>query len=158
MTYGYDSRAASIRIISPPSCPSSATRFEIRVPGADVQPHLALSAIFLLGLRGIEQKLPISLKPVSEISTPEEKKQVKKLATSLETATQQMMREGSVARQILGDEFVEHYGGTREHEVLMWNTAVTNWESKSHPSTRQMLAQKLIPISLPSVERYLELI
>lgn len=36
VTYGYDSRAASIRIISPPSVPASATRFEIRVPGADM--------------------------------------------------------------------------------------------------------------------------
>ncbi|KAG9046763.1 hypothetical protein FS837_003693 [Tulasnella sp. UAMH 9824] len=136
VTYGYDSRAASIRIISPPSVSPSATRFEVRVPGADVQPHLALSSIFLLGLRGIEKKLTLPLRPISQITTPEEKKTVKKLATSLEAATLQMMREGSVAREVLGDDFVDHYGGTRQHEVDLWNAAVTNWE----------------------VERYLELI
>jgi len=128
VTYGYDSRAASIRIISPPSCPPSATRFEVRVPGADVQAHLALSAIFLLGLRGIEKKLPITLRPLSQITTPEDKKAVKKLSTSLEGATAQMMRKGSIAREVFGDEFVDHYGGTREHEVMLWNSAVTNWE------------------------------
>ena len=53
------------------------------------------------------------------------------LPQSLETATIRMMRQGSVAREILGDDFVEHFGGTREHEVGLWNSAVTNWEGKS---------------------------
>jgi hypothetical protein len=35
-SYGYDSRAASIRILSAPGVPLPATRFEVRVPGADV--------------------------------------------------------------------------------------------------------------------------
>jgi glutamine synthetase len=35
-SYGYESRAASIRIICPPGAGASATRFEVRVPGADV--------------------------------------------------------------------------------------------------------------------------
>lgn len=35
-SYGFDSRVASIRIIGPPETPAYATRFEIRVPGADV--------------------------------------------------------------------------------------------------------------------------
>ena len=52
------------------------------------------------------------------------------LPISLETATARMMRPESIARdpQVLGDAFVEHYGGTREHEVKLWNQAVTNWE------------------------------
>ena len=32
---------------------------------------------------------------------------------------------------MFGDIFVEHYGGTREHEVKLWNEAVTNWEGES---------------------------
>jgi glutamine synthetase len=101
------------------------------VPGADMQPHLALSAIFLLGLRGIEKKLPITVSPISQIKTAEERKSVAKLGTSLEAAATQMMREGSVAREVLGNDFVDHYGGTREHEVMAWNSAVTNWERES---------------------------
>jgi glutamine synthetase len=52
------------------------------------------------------------------------------LPTSLESATQRMMMPNSIAREeaVFGQEFVEHYGGTREHEVKLWNEAVTNWE------------------------------
>jgi len=129
VTYGYDSRAASIRIISPPSVAPSATRFEIRIPGADMNPYFAFSTIFLLGLRGISQHKTLTIPPISEMrSDPEQKKAVTKLSTSLEDATTKMMRKGSVAREILGDAFVEHFGGTREHEVKLWNQAVTNWE------------------------------
>lgn len=73
MTYGYDSRAASVRVISPPSVPLAATRFEIRVTGADVNPFFALSAIFGLGIRGIEKELALPVAPVSHFS-PEDKK------------------------------------------------------------------------------------
>ena len=59
------------------------------------------------------------------------KENVTKLSTSLEDATAKMMKSGSVAREILGDDFVEHFGGTREHEVGLWNAAVTNWEGES---------------------------
>ena len=43
-----------------------------------------------------------------------------------------MMHPESIARdpQVLGDAFVEHYGGTRQHEVKLWNEAVTNWEGE----------------------------
>lgn len=52
------------------------------------------------------------------------------LSTSLESATKRMMRTDSIAREaeVFGPEFVEHFGGTREHEVKLWNEAVTNWE------------------------------
>lgn len=137
VTYGYDSRGASVRIISPPSCPPAATRFEIRVPGADMNPYLALSSVFRLGLRGIEKKLTLKVEPMRKIK-PEDKLngKVTMLPLSLESATQRMMKPDSIAREVLGNEFVEHFGGTREHEVRQWNEAVTSWE----------------------VERYLELV
>jgi len=129
VTYGYDSRAASIRIISPPSVPLPATRFEIRVPGADMNPYFALSAIFSLGLRGIQKKLSLPGPPISQL-TPQDKLtgKVKMLATSLQAATEQMMKPNSIAREVFGGDFVDHYGGTREHEIGVWNKAVTDWE------------------------------
>ncbi|KAF8136413.1 hypothetical protein EV363DRAFT_1428812 [Boletus edulis] len=119
VTYGYDSRGCSVRIISPPSVPLSATRFEVRVPGADMNPFFTLSAIFKLGLRGIEKQMKLTTPPTEHVVM---------LPRSLEAATARMMRPGSIAREVFGDEFVDHYGGTREHEVRLWNQAVTNWE------------------------------
>ena len=73
ITYGYDSRAASIRIISPPSCPPSGTRFEVRIPGADMNPYFTQSAIFALGLRGIQKKLPLAVPPISQLTLEDKK-------------------------------------------------------------------------------------
>ncbi len=65
-----------------------------------MNPYFALSVVFLLGLRGIEKKLPLPGPPVSAYGDGPGKKnknEIKKLATSLEQATTLMMREGSVA-------------------------------------------------------------
>ncbi|RDB22260.1 Type-1 glutamine synthetase 2 [Hypsizygus marmoreus] len=131
-TYGYDSRAASIRIISPPSVPPASTRLEVRVPGADMNPYFTMSAIFLLGLRGIEKKLALPCPPIGMLTAEDRVNgKVKMLPTSLEAATERMMRPDSIAREdplMFGNDFVDHFGGTRLHEVRLWNQAVTNWE------------------------------
>ena len=64
------------------------------------------------------------------------------LPQSLETATERMMRPESVAREesVLGNDFVDHYGGTRQHEVRLWNEAVTNWEGK-------LQAASIVPVT-----------
>jgi glutamine synthetase len=41
------------------------------------------------------------------------------------------MRPDSIAREVFGNEFVDHFGGTREHEIKLWNEAVTSWEGES---------------------------
>ncbi|GFZ48202.1 hypothetical protein JCM24511_05950 [Saitozyma sp. JCM 24511] len=125
-SYGYDSRAASIRLISPPGVGPAATRFEVRVPGADMNPHFALSAIFALGLRGIEKRLALSTGPIGSPGVT--RASLAKLPTSLEAAVETFKREGSLAREVLGDYFVDHFAGTREHELEVHRRAVTNWE------------------------------
>lgn len=51
----------------------------------------------------------------------------KALPGSLEEATRRFKAEGSVAREIFGDGFVEFYARTREHEVGLYRQAVTDW-------------------------------
>ena len=77
------------------------------------------------------------------------------LPTSLEAATARMMHPGSIAREpeVFGNDFVEHYGGTREHEVGLWNQAVTNWEGELY----RMISMGQANFILFLVERYLEL-
>ncbi|KAJ3539778.1 hypothetical protein NMY22_g4581 [Coprinellus aureogranulatus] len=128
VSYAYEYREASVRILAPPSCPPQATRFEVRIGGADINPYYALSAIIQLGMRGIEKKSKLG-PPITEYG-PQDKQagRVKMLPTSLEEATRRMVQPGSIAREVLGDEFVDHHGATRKHEVRQWNEAVTNWE------------------------------
>ncbi|WVN89641.1 uncharacterized protein L203_104871 [Cryptococcus depauperatus CBS 7841] len=125
-SYGYDSRAASVRLITAPSVKGYATRFEVRVPGADMNPYYAIATIFALGLRGIEEKRPLPYGPIDSPDVTHET--LIQLPTSLESATEAFMRKDSTARKILGDYFVDHYGGTRQHELDMHRKAVTDWE------------------------------
>ncbi|WVQ86058.1 hypothetical protein IAT38_008226 [Cryptococcus sp. DSM 104549] len=125
-SFGYDSRAASVRLITAPGVKGYATRFEVRVPGADMNPYYAISTIFALGLRGIRQKRPLPYGPIGSPGVTRDT--VNHLPTSLEGATASFKKEGSLAREVLGDWFVEHYAGTRENELELHRKAVTDWE------------------------------
>lgn len=127
-SYGYDSRVASVRILGPPDLPSYSTRFEVRIPGADVNAPLALAAIFALGLYGIEHKMELPFGPVGEA----DKSTFPLLATTLQAANERFLSKDSMARKVFSREFVEHYGLTRRHEVNLFNTAVTNWERERY--------------------------
>ncbi|KAL0468876.1 hypothetical protein QR685DRAFT_318473 [Neurospora intermedia] len=136
VSWGLEHRAASIRLIGPPGSKAGATRFEIRVPGADANPFYVLSAVLALGWRGVEKKLEIPCPPLGK------GEQVggvtdagARLAKSLKEATDRFMRKDSIAREVFGDEFVDHYGGTREHEIRLWDEAVTDWEMKRYIET-----------------------
>ena len=128
VSWGFEHRSASIRLIGPPSTSSKATRFEIRVPGADANPHLAMSAALGLGIRGVEKKLDISVPALSKTeSAGSASDHGVRLAKSLKEANDRFTSKDSIAREVLGDDFVDHYGGTREHESRLWDEAVTDW-------------------------------
>ena len=62
-----------MRLIAPPSVPPAATRLEVRVPGADMNPYFALAAVFALGLRGIEKRLPLPGPPMALLSVEDKR-------------------------------------------------------------------------------------
>jgi glutamine synthetase len=136
VSWGLEHRAASIRLISPPTSSPKATRFEVRVPGADTNPYFVLAAILGLGWRGIEKKMEISIPPLGKgedvggAADPGVR-----LAKSLKEATERFMEPESVAREVFGDDFVDHFGGTRQHEIRLWDEAVTDWEVKRYIET-----------------------
>jgi glutamine synthetase len=136
VSWGLEHRAASIRLIAPPTSKPGATRFEVRVAGADANPYLVLSAILALGWRGVEKKLELKQPPLGKGQDVGGKADPGvRLAKSLKEATEKFIRPESVAREVFGDEFVEHYGGTREHEIKLWDEAVTDWYASSRPSS-----------------------
>lgn len=135
VSWGLEHRAASIRLIAPPTSKPGATRFEVRVPGADANPHFVLAAVLALGYRGIEKKLEIPCPPLGKgEDVGSESDAGVRLAKGLREATSTFMRPGSVAREVFGDDFVEHFGGTREHEIRLWEEAVTDWYVSFSPS------------------------
>ena len=60
-TWGIDNRTVAVRFI-PGS--SKSTRIEIRVPGSDVNPYLAVAGAIAAGMRGVEQRLVLDAAPV----------------------------------------------------------------------------------------------
>lgn len=128
VSWGLEHRAASIRIIAPPTSKPGATRFEVRVPGADANPFFVYAAILACGIRGIEKKLAIPCPPLGKgDDIGGESDQGERLAKNLKDAVERFTRKESIAREVFGDEFVEHFAGTREHEIRLWDEAVTDW-------------------------------
>ncbi|PFH59101.1 hypothetical protein XA68_12792 [Ophiocordyceps unilateralis] len=147
VSWGLEHRAASIRIISPPTSKPSATRLEVRVPGADTNPHYVLAAILGCGWRGVEAKLDLPCPPLSSTgqqpsssalvssSSSAGTAEVQRLAKTLKEATARFVAKDSVARDVFGHDFVDHFGGTRENEVRLFEEAVTDWEMKRYLET-----------------------
>ncbi|KAH8180238.1 glutamine synthetase, catalytic domain-containing protein [Sarocladium implicatum] len=136
VSWGLEHRAASVRLIGPPTAKAGATRFEVRVPGADTNPHYVMAAILACGWRGVEKKLKIPCAPLAagqDVGGEADKGE--RLAKSLKEAVVKFKAEGSIAREVFGDEFVEHYAGTRENEVRLFDEAVTDWEMKRYIET-----------------------
>ncbi|KAG0338152.1 hypothetical protein BG004_007340 [Podila humilis] len=144
VSWGIESRVSAIRVIGPPQCDPKGTRIEMRVGGADINPHLAIAACLATGVYGIENKLPMPVGPTMTTTTTttttttsvdlkiEGAGRNERLPKSLKDAAQIMLARGSLARQVLGDEFVDHYGATRMNECRLWETAVTTWETKRY--------------------------
>ncbi|KAF2722178.1 glutamine synthetase/guanido kinase [Polychaeton citri CBS 116435] len=136
VSWGLEHRAASIRLIAPPTASPKATRFEVRVPGADTNAHLVLATILAIGWRGVEKKLEIPVPPLGKgEDVGGESDKGERLAKSLKEAVVRFKAEGSLARECLGDDFVDHFAGTREHEIRLWDEAVTDWEVRRYMET-----------------------
>ncbi len=125
-TWGIDNRTASFRVI--PGSPKS-TRLETRCPGADVNPYLAVAAVLAAGLHGVEKGLKLTAPPIH--GTNQGAENVARAPRTL-IETTRVFRQSDVARDWLGDDFVEHFAATREWEWRQWLDAVTDWEMKRY--------------------------
>jgi glutamine synthetase len=119
--WGVDNRTTALRAI--PGGPKS-TRIETRVNGSDSNPYLALAAALASGLWGVENKLSA---PAFVTGSGYDDKKAKVLPRTLEEATDRFEK-SSVARELLGDAFVEHFVATRRWEWKQFRRAVTDWE------------------------------
>lgn len=125
-TWGIDNRTASFRVLA--GSPKS-TRLETRCPGADVNPYLAMAAVLAAGLHGVEKGLKLTTPPITGSNVGGEN--VPRAPRTL-IETTRAFRESAVARDWLGDTFVDHFAATREWEWRQWQDAVTDWELKRY--------------------------
>ncbi|KQT73874.1 glutamine synthetase family protein [Microbacterium sp. Leaf436] len=119
VAWGVDNRTCALRVVGH----GSSLRVENRVPGGDVNPYLAISAIIAGGLYGIENELPLP-EPLSGNAYTSG---VDTLPTTLREAAE-LFRASTIARAAFGDDVVEHYLNQARIEVEAFDAAVTDWE------------------------------
>ena len=122
ISWGIDNRTTAVRAI--PGTNKSA-RLELRVPGADANPYLALSASLASGLYGIKNKLKLKIKPSAGNAYATGKNSI--LPGSLMEATEKMAK-SELAKNLFGAYFVNHFIKTREWEWKQYSKQVSNWE------------------------------
>jgi len=120
--WGVDNRTVAARVIGGSA---SSTRVELRVPGSDVNPYLAVAAGLAAGLWGVEQGLTLDQPAVTGSGYYDET--VERLPRNLLEAAQRF-GDSKVMRELLGDAFVDHFAATREWEWRRFNDSVTDWE------------------------------
>ncbi len=126
LTWGLDNRTVALRVLA--GSPS-ATRVETRVIGSDVNPYLAMSACLAAGLYGIKNKL--ELQQPATVGNGYRDYSNGSIPTTLSEATNKM-KESPIAKEILGDIFVDHFCMTREWEWKQHLKSVTDWEMKRY--------------------------
>jgi glutamine synthetase len=119
VAWGEDNRTCAVRVVGS----GSSLRPELRVPGGDVNPYVALAGMLAAGLHGIRNKL--ELPPphggnayASDLPT---------VPTTLREA-RDLFAASTVAREAFGAEVVEHYVNAADVESTAFEAAVTDWE------------------------------
>jgi glutamine synthetase len=119
VAWGKDNRTCSLRAVGH----GNSLRIENRLPGADVNPYLALSAMIAAGLHGIENELPLEPALEGNAYTADRER-----VPSTLTAARDQFAESTVAREAFGQDVVDHYLNHARVELAAFESAVTDWE------------------------------
>jgi glutamine synthetase len=119
LAWGHDNRTCGFRIVGH----GAGLRTETRIPGGDVNPYLAFAALLAAGLHGIERglELPPPLEGNAYVSDAE------RFPSSLREAIA-ALENGTMAREALGDEVVDHYLNYARTEQRLFDEVVTCYE------------------------------
>ena len=126
LTWAIDNRTTALRAL-PGS--SSSTRLETRVVGSDSNPYLAMAACLAAGMYGINNQLKLNTPATIGNGYADTKNGI--LPKNLWEATQ-AMKDSSIAKELFGAAFVEHFTATREWEWRQFSKVVTDWELKRY--------------------------
>jgi glutamine synthetase len=125
LSWGFEHRGTMIRI---PSSREQNTHIENRLPGADTNPYISLSAILAAGMDGIRNRIE---PPDPLINIDAYKSQSPSLPKSLEEALI-ALESDEFFRSELGNEFIDNYIKLRRSEIERYNMHVSDWEYKEY--------------------------
>ncbi len=119
VAWGRDNRTCGLRVVGS----GGSLRLENRVPGADVNPYLALAAMIAAGLHGMDNKLPLE---------PEFKgnayHSVKPRVPRNMHVARELFAGSQLAKEAFGEVVVQHYLNYADVELDAYDAAVTDWE------------------------------
>jgi len=119
VTWGKDNRTCSLRLVGE----GEGLRLENRLPGADVNPYLAIAAMIAAGLKGIDDALPLPPACEGNAYTSD----AERVPTNI-YAARDLFRDGQLTNEAFGEEVVRHYVRRAEFEIETFESAVTDWE------------------------------
>jgi glutamine synthetase len=119
VAWGNDNRTCSMRVVGH----GQGVRVENRLPGADVNPYLALAATIAAGLHGIDNEL--ELEPVFAGNAYEADKP--HVPHTL-YAARDLFAGSDVARDAFGEDVMDHYLNRARIELEALEATVTDWE------------------------------
>ncbi|GGM00690.1 glutamine synthetase [Streptomyces fumigatiscleroticus] len=119
VAWGHDNRTCALRVVGH----GPSLRFENRLPGGDVNPHLAVAGMVAAGLYGVEQRLELPEPcPGNAYEAG-----FARVPTTLREAAE-LWENSPIAKAAFGDEVVAHYRNMARVEVDAFDAAVTDWE------------------------------
>jgi glutamine synthetase len=119
VAWGQDNRTCALRAVGH----GPSLRIENRLPGADVNPYLALSAMIAAGLHGIEQELELEPPLEGNAYTADRER----VPSNLRDA-RALFAGSDLAREAFGQDVVDHYLNHADVELAAFDAAVTDWE------------------------------
>jgi glutamine synthetase len=119
LAWGHDNRTCGFRIVGH----GDSLRAETRIPGGDVNAYLAFAALLAAGLYGIENEL--QLPPPLEGNAYES--DAERFPHSLREAIE-ALENGTMAREALGGDVVDHYLNYARTEQRLFDEVVTCYE------------------------------
>ncbi|ASW54056.1 glutamine synthetase family protein [Plantactinospora sp. KBS50] len=120
LRWGVDNRTCALRVVGH----GPGLRVENRVPGADVNPYLAIAALVAGALHGIERELPLEPELAGNAYGDQEAPRVPGTLRDALTAWE----ESGVAAGAFGADVVAHYANQARVELAAFDAAVTDWE------------------------------
>ncbi|WP_040005315.1 glutamine synthetase family protein [Fibrisoma limi] len=126
VTWSVDNRTTALRVLNHKE---AYARVEHRVAGADSNPYLAIAASLASGLYGIRHGLELDIP--ATVGNGYQNKEYGTLPANLWEATQ-AMKTSSIATELFGEGFVDHFTRTREWEWRQYARQVSDWELKRY--------------------------